>query len=245
MPDDGGSTPDLAASFDRGAGHYDLLVSLNPGYHRHLRSAAAALAVRLGSTTSPRLLDLACGSGASTAALLGAAPLGATITGVDLSPGMLEQARRKPWPGRVDFVLDRVGSLGPDVAAVGPYDGALACYLFRNVPEQERDAALQETFALLRPGAWLVVQEYSVAGNRRASAVWEAVCRLVITPLALLVDRDASLYRYLRRSVRRFDSVPGFAARLAAAGFTDVMVRTAPGWQRGILHTFAARRPSA
>ena len=31
------------AAFDRGARHYDLMVALNPGYHAHLRRAAASL----------------------------------------------------------------------------------------------------------------------------------------------------------------------------------------------------------
>ena len=46
-------------------------------------------------------------------------------------------------------------------------------------------------------------------------------------------------------SVLRFDSVERFTARLDAAGFADVEVRTVGGWQRGILHTVSARRPDA
>jgi hypothetical protein len=45
--------------------------------------------------------------------------------------------------------------------------------------------------------------------------------------------------------VRSFDSIQTFVDRLYGAGFVDVEVRTAPGWQRGILHTFRARKPSA
>ena len=50
-----------------------------------------------------RLLDLGCGTGASTAALLDAAPQ-ATITAVDASGEMLAQAKRKTWPSNVTFV---------------------------------------------------------------------------------------------------------------------------------------------
>lgn len=235
---------DLSTAFDHGARHYDLLVSMNPGYHRHLRSAAGALVSRLGGIGEPRLADLACGSGASTAALLSHAPR-ARITGVDFSAGMLERARGKNWPGTVTFVRDRVGSLGGATRSLAPFDGVLACYLFRNVPEAERDEALAQTRELLRPGGWLVVQEYSVAGDRRATATWELVCRGIITPLAALVDHDVGLYRYLRRSVRDFDAVAAFGRRLAGAGFTEIAVRTVPGWQRGILHTFVARRGQA
>jgi hypothetical protein len=71
------------------------------------------------------------------------------------------------------------------------------------------------------------------------------VCWLVIIPLGWLTSRRTRLYRYLWRSVRSFDSVQTFVDRLYGAGFVDVEVRTAPGWQRGILHTFRARKPAS
>src|SRR4051794_11564060 len=49
----------LAEDFDRAAPRYDLLVGLNPGYHRHLRSAARALREALGRRRGPGVLRLA------------------------------------------------------------------------------------------------------------------------------------------------------------------------------------------
>lgn len=230
------------AAFDRGAARYDLMVRLNPGYHRELRRAATALADRLGDVAEPDLLDLACGSGASTAALLGAFPRG-RVLGLDASPGMLAAARAKDWPERVEFGRAVAGELDLDALGRGSRDGVLTCYLFRNVPAQARDRAVAEVFELLRPGGALVVQEYSVAGDRAARRVWDAVCHAVIIPLGAVLDRNPGLYRYLWRSVVDFDPVGRFADRLLAAGFTDVAHRTAAGWQRGILHTFTARKP--
>ena len=77
-----------------------------------------------------------------------------------------------------------------------------------------------------------------------AQLVWSAVCWLVIIPLGWLTSRRTRLYRYLWRSVLRFDSIQTFVDRLYRAGFVDVEVRTVPGWQRGILHTFRARKPA-
>lgn len=227
-------------AFDRGARHYDLLVSLNPGYHRELREAAATLVGRLGSGPLS-VLDLACGSGASTRALVDAAPTGTRVLGIDASPGMIEQARSKQWPGSVTFRHGVAGEL--DVDRHRGFDGIFTSYLFRNVDEASRDRAVAEAFAMLKPGGWLVVQEYSVAGNRRASVVWDTVCRGIIIPLGAVVDRNPSLYGYLRRSVHEFDSVARFSERLTAGGFTHVENRTARGWQRDILHTFIAQRP--
>lgn len=226
----------VTADFDAGAARYDLLVGLNPGYHAHLDAAAEALAQAVPHASS--LVDLGCGSGASTRALLRCFT-GVQITGVDASAGMLGQARTKTWPAGVDFVQDRAGELDlPE-----PVDGMLAAYLFRNVPADERDAALADTFAALRPGGALVVLEYSVAGNRRAETVWRAVCRSVILPLATLTGGNPDLYRYLERSVLDFDTVGVFCDRLTRAGFVGVQHRTVPGWQHSILHIVLARRP--
>ncbi|SEP62198.1 class I SAM-dependent methyltransferase [Microlunatus flavus] len=239
---------DVPDAFTQAASRYDRMVSLNPGYHRHLRSAAAGLLETLDPHRLLRLVDLGCGSGASTRALLAAARAeraDVRVTGVDASGGMLEQARAKRWPVGVDFHQGLAQDLGAHREEWGlqaPADGVLAAYLFRNVVE--RDAVLADVHALVSDGGTLVVQEYSVAGSPLASAVWTLVSWAVVIPLSWITSRQTRLYRYLWRSVREFDSVQTFVDRLYAAGFVDVEVRTVPGWQNGILHTFRARKPA-
>lgn len=237
------TTRSIRAAFDRGASRYDLLVSLNPGYHEQLRMAAESLATRSGSGRPLRIIDLACGSGASTRALVDALPVGTELLGLDMSPGMLAQAKEKSWPEQVTFRRATAGEL--DVADLGErrWDGVFTAYLFRNVPPHARDVAVREVHGLLAPGGWLVVQEYSVAGRPWARRIWSAVCWGIIVPLGLVLDRNPGLYRYLWRSVLDFDSTTEFMDRLVAAGFTNVAHRDAKGWQHGILHTFAAQRP--
>ena len=240
-------TSDRASStrddFDRGAKHYDLMVALNPGYHRELDVAARSLAQRLGDAPSTSLIDLACGSGASTRALVNHTAASTSILGLDASAGMLAQARRKHWPARVRFDQAVSGDLPIDQLGAGSHDGVQCCYLLRNVPADDRDRAVAEIFALLRPGGWLVVQEYSVSDSRLARWVWHLVCHAIIIPLAFLLGGERHLYRYLWRSVLDFDSVAQVGDRLQRAGFTGVEHRTARGWQRHILHTFAAQKP--
>lgn len=235
-------TSPTTAAFDRGAARYDLMVSLNPGYHRELRRAAAQLVAHVDAASGTSLLDLGCGSGASTRALLDAAPDTARILGLDASPGMLAQARAKVWPDRVRFRPGVAGRLDPETID-GQHDGILACYLFRNVPEPQRDEAVREAFALLRPGGVLVAHEYSVADSRMARLVWSLVSWTIILPLGTIIDRNPGLYHYLWRSVRHFDGVTAFTRRLERAGFTDITHTTASGWQRGILHTVVAHKP--
>ncbi|MGW7198219.1 class I SAM-dependent methyltransferase [Streptomyces chryseus] len=227
---------DLADAFDHAARGYDRLVGLNAGYHADLRRSARRLRLPDGGA-GLRLLDLGCGTGASTAALLRAAPL-ARITAVDASAGMLERAAAKRWPDGVTFVhapAERLAAAG----VTGPFDAVFAGYLFRNVADP--DAVLAAVHGLLRPGGRLAVHEYSLSGSAAHRAVWSAVCRAVILPAGRCAG-DSGLYRHLHRSVLDFDTAPVFAARLAGAGFTGTRVLPVPGWQTGIVHTFLGRR---
>ncbi len=241
---------DLSAAFDRAAVRYDRMVGLNPGYHRHLGAAAAALLDALepvGGGRKLRLLDLGCGSGASTRALvqeLDRRDLRAEVIGIDASSGMLLRARQKSWPMSVRFLPARAEELRRALTAIGisAVDGVLAAYLFRNVTDA--DATLRQVHEALRPGGALMVQEYSVAGSRTARRRWTAVCRMFISPLSLIISGNPALYRYLWRSVLKFDSIPVFAARMSRAGFVGVGHRTVSGWQRGILHLVRGRRSS-
>ena len=165
------ATQDVPAAFDVGATKYDTLVGANPGYHDHLRISAQRMKIP-GSGRGLRLLDAGCGTGASTAALLEAAPE-AEIIAVDASEGMLEAARAKTWPDTVSFFHGRIEDLA-DLGIDGPFDGILAAYLVRNLPDPA--AQLHRFYELLRPGATLAVHEYSVRDSARALWTWNAVC---------------------------------------------------------------------
>lgn len=225
----------VPAAFDAGAAAYDRLVAANPGYHEHLRTSVRRMRLPAGGA-GLRILDVGCGTGASTAALLAVAG-SAEIVAVDASARMLQQARRKPWPASVRFVHARV----EDLPETGPFDGIFAAYLVRNLADP--DGGLRGFRALLRPGGTLAVHEYSVRDSVRARAVWHAVCWGVIIPAGLVATGRSCLFRHLWRSVATFDGADRFRRRLVECGFTGVRAETMPGWQRGVLHTFVATAP--
>lgn len=225
---------DLARAFDHASRTYDHLTSLNPGYRTDLLRSARRLRLP-DDGAGLHVLDLGCGTGASTLALLRAAPR-ARITAVDASAGMLSRALARPWPARVRFLhltAEEVAAAGE-----GPFDAVFAAYLFRNVTDP--DALLHGVRALLRPGGRLAVHEYSLSGSRAHRALWTAVCRGVVIPAGTLTG-DRGLYRHLWHSVLAFDTAPAFSGRLTRAGFTGVRVAPVAGWQTGIVHTFLAR----
>lgn len=232
---------DVTGEFDAAAVTYDGLVGASPGYHEQLRLSAQRMRLP-GNGAGLRLLDVGCGTGASTAALLAAAPE-ATIIGVDASAGMLEQARAKNWPSTVSFLHAPAEDLAEALDEAGVQellDGIFAAYLVRNLTDP--DVVLGTLRDLLRPGAPLAVHDYSLSGSLASQALWTAVCWGVIIPLGRVRAGRTVLYRYLWRSVLRFDRAAVLVARLRRVGFTHVRADPVPGWERTIVHSFIARR---
>ncbi|MBB6420552.1 class I SAM-dependent methyltransferase [Streptomyces sp. AK010] len=224
---------DLAHAFDHASRTYDRLTGLSPGYGADLLRSARRLRLP-GGGAGLHLLDLGCGTGASTRALLRAAPR-ARITAVDASAGMLRRALAKPWPDSVRFLHLSAEEL--DAAGEGPFDAVFAAYLFRNVSDP--DGVLGTVRTLLRSGGRLAVHEYSLGGSPAHRALWTAVCRGVIIPAGTLTG-DRALYRHLWHSVLAFDTAAEFTGRLTRAGFTNARALPLAGWHTGITHTFAA-----
>ena len=234
----------VTGEFDHAAAAYDRLVAANPGYHRDLRTSARRLRLP-GRGAGLLLLDLGCGTGASTAALLAEYPM-ARIAGVDASQGMLDAAAAKEWPENVTFHLARaedVTQAWAEGLLGGPADAVFAAYLVRNVPDP--DALLSTVRALLRPGGKVALHEYSVADSASARAVWTAVCWSVVIPVGRALVGRADLFLYLWRSVLEFDGRTALLGRLRGAGLESVASAPLPGWQYGITHTFVGRRPLA
>ena len=134
--------------------------------------------------------DLGCGPGHVTGWL---AARGATAVGVDLSPGMIEVARREQ-PG-AEF---RVGDLLSLPAADGEFGAVIAFYSVIHLTPGELPAALAELYRVLRPGG-LALLAFHAGTEVRHVTDW----------LGHDVDVDF-----------RFYEPADMAAALEAAGFT-------------------------
>jgi SAM-dependent methyltransferase len=93
--------------------------------------------------------DLGCGPGHITRHLRG---LGAEAFGLDLSAGMVEQARRQN-PG-IEFWQENMLSLD---AEDGSWGGIVAFYSIVHVPREEVPRAFGEMLRVLRPGGLLLL----------------------------------------------------------------------------------------
>lgn len=134
--------------------------------------------------------DLGCGPGHVTGWM---AAHGATATGIDLSAGMIEVARREQ-PG-IDF---RVGDLLSLPAADGEFGAVVAFYSIIHLAPGELPAALAEMHRVVRPGG-LALLAFHIGTEVRHFSDW----------LGHDVDVDF-----------RFYEPADVAARLETAGFT-------------------------
>lgn len=140
------------------------------------------------------IADVGCGPGQLTAFL---SALGAVATGVDLSPGMISQARAR-YPELSFEVGDLTRLLRPQTAA--GWGAVLAWYSLVHLAESELPAALAALVRVLTPGGWLNIGLHLGDEVRHVSDWWG-------TPVTLdfvLHDQDRLL------------------AAVAAAGLQDI-----------------------
>ena len=124
-----------------------------------------ALALARARRPDALVLDLGCGSGASTRAVLdawaglgGAAPGQLSVRGVDASEGMVAQARTKEWPAAVELVVsDDAPADGRTVQELDLPEGSLVISVLRDdggfVPKADTlIMAGDEVLIVLDPG---------------------------------------------------------------------------------------------
>ena len=195
--------------FDRIAGVYDLMNAvMTAGMHQRWRERTAELA-RVGP--GMRALDVATGTGDLAIALRAG---GAEIVGVDFAERMLEIARRKA--PQIDFRPGNALALEFDDDS---FDAATVGFGARNFDDLDR--GLREMARVVRPGGRVVVLEITTPQRPPLSWFFRVWFDRVV-PLIGRVAGDPDAYSYLPNSVRRFPEPRDLAARMAAAGMTDV-----------------------
>ncbi|MBN3930469.1 class I SAM-dependent methyltransferase [Streptomyces verrucosisporus] len=98
-----------------------------------------------------RVLDVGCGTGVPTARQL--ADAGHRVTGIDISPGMVELGRANV--PNADFRLMDLADL--ERAGLGPFDGAAVFFSLLMLPRKEIPVALRMLHGQLRPGGLLAL----------------------------------------------------------------------------------------
>jgi demethylmenaquinone methyltransferase/2-methoxy-6-polyprenyl-1,4-benzoquinol methylase len=232
-----GKAPYVRRLFATIADRYDLItVLLSYGQDRRWKRRLLEMA---GPLDGRRLIDLACGTGDIAR---GAAFRGAAVTGLDLTPGMIQLAREKARtgaapPGAVGFV---VGDMMALPFASSSCDVVTTGYGLRNVPEIL--PAIQEIGRVLRPGGLFLSLDFNRPRSAIVRAAYHAYLSVVGSTMGLALHGDADTYRYIAESIRTYPGADAIVELLGRHGFTNATWRPVLG---GLLAIHVARRDAA
>jgi demethylmenaquinone methyltransferase/2-methoxy-6-polyprenyl-1,4-benzoquinol methylase len=198
------------------ADRYDLItVLLSYGRDRRWKERLVAAS---GAQHGVRALDLACGTGDIAFAV---AARGARVTGLDITPRMLQLAREKPAPApRPAFVAGDMMALP---FASGQFDLVTTGYGLRNVPEIAGAAA--EIARVLRPGGLFLSLDFDRPRDPLVRAVYLGYLTVTGSALGWALHRDPDTYRYIPESIRRYPGAPAVCGLLREAGFSSCEYR--------------------
>ncbi len=216
----------VEAMFDRIAPRYDLMNRLMTfGIDRAWRRETIA-SLALG----PRalLIDLACGTGDLA---LEAAGNGARAVGIDVSAGMLREARARGVP--CSWVRADALSLPLREACC---DAAVCGFALRNLTDVA--AALREAARVLKPGGGLALLEVDTPSNALVRLGHSLYFHRFVPLLGRLLS-DRAAYSYLPASVAYLPVEGVLREMLSSAGFVEIEKRRLSA---GVAQLVTARR---
>lgn len=203
--------------FTRVAGMYDRLNRVQSlGLDVLWRKRALACLART-SPSPHRILDLATGTADFAIASARRFP-DAHVTGVDLTPAMLDVGRKKVEAAVLSsrIVLEE-GDACALACVEGSFDAVLCAFGFRNFPD--RAAALREVARVLKPGGLLLVLELFRPHFRLLAATTAAWMACVARLFAGGARAD---YAYLRASIGETCTAAEFGRLASDAGLETV-----------------------
>ncbi|MBK7943797.1 MAG: bifunctional demethylmenaquinone methyltransferase/2-methoxy-6-polyprenyl-1,4-benzoquinol methylase UbiE [Flavobacteriales bacterium] len=233
--EDGSKREQVEHMFDAIAPKYDLLnrifsLGIDQGWRRKVIRMVKQEPVQ-------RLLDVATGT-ADLAILAAKRDAARSVTGADISEGMLRHGRVKVsgegLAGRVELIRADSASLP---FADGTFEAATVAFGARNFEDLE--LGLREMMRVLSPNGRLFVLEFSKPTNSLMGVLFRFYFHRVMPFIGRLVSKDSAAYTYLPKSVDAFPSGAGFTRILERCGAREAKAITVTG---GIATIYSARK---
>ncbi len=175
--------------------------------------------------TPQRILDVACGTGDSTISIARAAAEGTTVTGADISEGMMALVMEKAEKAGVGDRIDLQVADGENLPyGEGTFDRVTCAFGIRNFEHKKK--GLQEFLRVLRPGGRAVILELSVPQNKVVRWVYDLYFLHILPWVGGSISGDKAAYKYLPASVHNFPAPKDFCEMMEAAGFRSVRCKT-------------------
>ncbi len=202
--------------FDEVAAHYDRTNALLSVGNAPLWRLATTKAVN--PRAGERILDIAAGTGTSSAAL---AHSGAHVVAADFSAGMIEVGKnRHAHNPNIEFVQADATALPFNN---NEFDAVTISFGLRNVVEPKK--ALAEFYRVTKPGGRVVICEFSTPPLSLVRQSYFAYLNHVMPRVVRLASSNAEAYDYLGESIAAWPTQPVLSGWLRSAGYSAVAYR--------------------
>lgn len=211
----------VEAMFDNIASAYDFMnTAMSFGLCRYWRDKALRM---LSPMAGAVILDMATGTG-DVAIALAERYAPKSVTGIDLSEGMLDVARGKTKAKGLDCISFSQGDCLDIKYADNTFDYATIAYGVRNFSHLSE--GLKELQRVIRPGGKLCIIELSVPRGVVTAPLYGFYSRKVIPMVGRVVSGDSRAYTYLPESIAACPQREAMAELLKNAGFRRVSFKS-------------------
>ncbi|UOY07539.1 bifunctional demethylmenaquinone methyltransferase/2-methoxy-6-polyprenyl-1,4-benzoquinol methylase UbiE [Muricauda sp. SCSIO 64092] len=144
-----------------------------------------------------------------------------SITGLDISPGMLEIGRKKVGDKNLDNIIEMVIGDSENLSfSDNTFDAVTVAFGVRNFENLER--GLSEIHRVLKPKGKFVVLETSVPTKFPSKQGYHIYSKYILPTIGRLFSKDKIAYNYLSESAAAFPFGEDFNNILRKTGFIDV-----------------------
>lgn len=219
-----GKKEQVADMFDNISARYDFLNHfLSLGIDKLWRKKA----IKLLKKTEPKdILDIATGTGDFAIESLKLDPT--SVTGVDISNGMLEKGKEKMLKKGHDKIITlQYGDSENLPFDDASFDAITVGFGVRNFENLEK--GLSEMKRVLRPGGVLSVLEFSKPKKFPIKQSFKFYSKYIIPTIGKTISKDKAAYTYLPESVEAFPEGQEFLEIMTKVGYEEVTSKQVSG----------------
>lgn len=234
--EEGSKKEQVSEMFNRIAPRYDFMnrflsAGTDVGWRRK--------AIKMFKEDQPKtVLDVATGTG--DMAIMAVKMLNAEkIIGIDISEKMLEIGRKKVEKEGLKTKIELLAGDGETINFLdSSFDGVMVAFGVRNFEHLEE--GLKEILRVLKPGAQLVVLEFSKPVIPGVKTLYNLYMGLVAPQMAKWFKQNKQAYKYLNESAKAFPDRQRFETILKQTGYSET------AWKPlslGICCIYSGRKP--
>jgi demethylmenaquinone methyltransferase/2-methoxy-6-polyprenyl-1,4-benzoquinol methylase len=233
---EGSKKDQVRSMFDRIAPRYDFMNRfLSVGIDKSWRREA----IQSFQKDHPQiLLDVATGTG--DMAIMAARLLKpSNIIGIDISENMLEAGRKKIQKEKTGTKIELYSGDGETINfGEDTFDGVMVAFGVRNFENLEK--GLSEILRVLKPGAQLVVLEFSKPRLPVIKQLYNLYMGVVAPQMAKWFNQNKKAYQYLNESAMAFPDRQDFIDILKQTGYSNTECKPL---SLGICCIYRGRKP--